>query len=128
MPIDYRIDAREHLVVTTIYGRVDEAQVRAHAAKAARDPNVQRCDRALVDIAADVEALIESKVISELSLPNADVPSPRRVAVVAPSDMSYGLARVFQGYRESAGDGVVQVFRTRAEAERWLGIAERESR
>jgi hypothetical protein len=123
MPITYRIDERERLVVTTIRGRVDEAEVRAHAAASARDPRVHACSRALVDIAADVETSMDSGVVSELSMTSAtDAPPGRKVAVVASTDSTYGLARVFQGFRMGTGGGEVQVFRTRAQAESWLGI------
>lgn len=124
MPITYRIDEREKLVITTIRGRIDEAEVRAHAAATARDPRVQACPRALVDIAADVETSVGSGVVSELSMTSTATEEPpgRKVAVIAPTDSTYGLARVFQGFRTGTGGGEVEVFRTRAEAVAWLGI------
>ena len=124
MPITYRIDEGQQLVVTKIFGQVDEAEVRAHAAAAARDPKVHACPRAIVEISEWVESTVASRVISELAMTSdtADEPVGRRVALIAPSDSSYGLARVFQGFRAGAGSGGVQVFRTRAEAEAWLGI------
>jgi hypothetical protein len=125
MPITYRIDEREKLVVTTIRGRVDETDVRAHAAITARDPRVHACPRALVDIGSDVQTTVESGVVSELSMVSTptDEPPGRKVAVVAPTDSTYGLARVFQGFRTGTGGGEVQVFRTRAQAEAWLGLS-----
>jgi hypothetical protein len=125
MPITYRIDERRDLVETTIYGRIDEAEVRAHAATAARDPRVHGCARAIVDISEWVESSVESGVVSELAMTSDAVVEPpgRKVALIAPSDSSYGLARVFQGFRTGTGGSDVQVFRTRAEAEAWLGIA-----
>ena len=124
MPITYRIDEREKLVVTTIRGRIDEAEVRAHAAVTARDPRVHACARALIDIGSDVETSVESGVVSELSMTPTptDEPPGRKIAVIAPTDSTYGLARVFQGFRTGTGGGEVQVFRTRAQAEAWLGI------
>ena len=124
MPITYRIDEREKLVVTTIRGRVDEIDVRKHAAITARDPRVHACPRAIVDIAPDVESSVESGVVSELSMTPMPIDEPpgRRVAVIAPTDSSYGLARVFQGFRTGTGGSEVQVFRARAQAEAWLGI------
>ncbi len=125
MPITYRIDERQRLVVTTIKGRIDEAEIRAHAAASARDPRVHACPIALVEILADVETAVGSNVVSELSMtsPTLDEPTGQRIAVVALTDATYGLARVFQGFRMGTGGGAVQVFRTRAEALAWLGIA-----
>ena len=121
MPITYRIDERQQLVVTSVVGYIDEAEVRAHAAAAARDPRVQACVRALVDIAETAEASFDTKVVSDLAMTAQALSSScAKVALIAPSDTSYGLARVFQGFREGIGGGDVQVFRSRAEGEVWL--------
>ena len=124
MPITYRIDESQRLVVTRIEGSVGEAEVRAHAATTAGDPRVQACDRAMVDISECVEASFDSKVVSDLAMSTSGVEAlvARRVALIAPTDTSYGLARVFQGFREGSGGGHVQVFRNRGEAEAWLGV------
>jgi hypothetical protein len=60
MPITYRIDARQSLVVTTISGHIHEAELRAHAAAASADPMVQACTRAIVDISQWVEVAVDS--------------------------------------------------------------------
>jgi hypothetical protein len=124
MPITYRIDESQQLVVTTVLGRISEAEVRAHAAATARDPRVQACVRAIVDIGESAEASFDTKVISDLAMTARALEdlSARKVALIAPSDTSYGLARVFQGFREGIGGGDVQVFRGRPEGEAWLGL------
>ncbi len=121
MSIDYRVDQRRGLVITMVYGRIDEAQVRAYAAKVAADPSAQRCGHAIIEISADADLQFGTPVVSELSLANPAM-LPRRVAVVAPSDVSYGLARVFQGFRGDALGNETQVFRARGEAEAWLAL------
>lgn len=124
MPITYTIDESRQLVVTKVVGRISEVELRAHAASAARDPRVQACVRAIVDITESAEPSFDTKVISDLAMTarSPDDLSARRVALIAPSDTSYGLARVFQGFREGIGGGDVQVFRTRPEGEVWLGL------
>lgn len=125
MPITYKIDEVEKLVVTTVVGRISEAEVRAHAAAAERDPHVAACDRSIVDITASAEPSFDGSVISELAMTAQGLGhllSARKVALIAPKDAAYGLARVFQGFREGTGGGEVKVFRSRLEAETWLGL------
>lgn len=130
MPITYRIDEGQKLVVTTVVGRISEAEVRAHAASAERDPRVHACDRSIVDITESAAPSFDGRVISELAMTAqglGELLSVRRVALIAPTDASYGLARVFQGFREGTGGGEVQVFRNRPEAEAWLGVTPTET-
>lgn len=48
-----------------------------------------------------------------------------KLAIVATSDLHFGLARMYQAYRASSAKGtkVVGVFRTRDEALNWLGAS-----
>ena len=41
-------------------------------------------------------------------------------AIFAPTDVSFGMARMYQTLCESRGIDVIRVFRIRAEAEAWL--------
>jgi hypothetical protein len=98
MPITYRIDARRSLVATTITGHIREAELRAHATAAAADPQVQACMRAIVDISQWVELGVDSKVVAALASGDVARIPGRQVAVIAPTDTTYGLSRVFQGF------------------------------
>lgn len=44
---------------------------------------------------------------------------PRRIAVVAPGSISYGISRIFKVYRESENTEF-EVFREETEAKAWL--------
>ena len=48
-------------------------------------------------------------------------PSEFRVAILVPSDLGYGMARMFSTHREAKGESV-RVFRELDEARRWLGL------
>lgn len=50
--------------------------------------------------------------------------TPSRLAIVAASDAAFHLAQMYGALREHVGRGQkrVGVFRTRAEAEQWLGL------
>ena len=43
------------------------------------------------------------------------------MAIVGPSDITYGMARMFQAYRDDTPI-VVQVFRTSDEGRAWIGL------
>ena len=45
-----------------------------------------------------------------------------RADVLAPSDIAYGLGRMYQAYADPAGVENVMVFRDFSEAMRWLGL------
>jgi hypothetical protein len=47
--------------------------------------------------------------------------TPYRVAVIADKDVIYGLARVYEAFRD-ANPGEIRTFRAREEAEAWLGL------
>lgn len=45
-----------------------------------------------------------------------------KTAIISPKDISYGLSRMYQTYAEIFAQIInVEVFRSRLEAERWLG-------
>jgi hypothetical protein len=48
---------------------------------------------------------------------------PVRQAIVVGQDAVYGLARLYEAYREAEG-GTVEVFRNLSDAEAWLGLSE----
>lgn len=53
---------------------------------------------------------------------------PSRVAIVAPADAVYGMARMYASYREAAATtSQYHICRTMAEAREWLGLREQES-
>ena len=45
---------------------------------------------------------------------------PNRAAFVAPQDLTFGLLRAFEVYREEEGHATARAFRTRPEALEWL--------
>ena len=45
---------------------------------------------------------------------------PSIIAIVAPDDRAYGEMRAFEVYREEEGHATARVFRTIAEATRWI--------
>ena len=124
MPVRSVIHKQKQLVVTIEEGRVTFCDMLANHDRLLSDPDFnpefnQLSDATLAtdtDLSAsNARTLYDRKVFS---------PTARR-AVVAPSEFTYGVARMLQTYIELSKYGpVVEVFRDRASALTWLGISE----
>ncbi|MBI1754098.1 MAG: hypothetical protein HY014_10465 [Acidobacteria bacterium] len=64
--------------------------------------------------ASDIDQLVSA------AKKNSDILAEvHHLAIAAPSDVAYGMSRMFQAY-QALPDLVIQVFRGRAEADAWL--------
>jgi hypothetical protein len=129
MPIEYRIDSRRGLVVATALGTLTDEDVFGYQREVWSRPDVAGYDE-LVDM-SQVERIVlpSADRVRELAAFSAgmDDPSPgSRFAIFAPTDLAFGLGRMYETYRGLAGGGTKQVgvFRTLAEALVFLEIDE----
>jgi hypothetical protein len=121
MPTSYRIDKSLGMIFSSASGVVTDDDLRGHQRSVLADPDFdprfnqiwdfQRVDDVEVSNAV-LRALAESKSFSAES----------KRAVVAPRDVVYGMARMFQMLHEEAPEAF-RVFRSPAEARAWLGLA-----
>jgi len=128
MPITYRIDSIQRVVFTTVTGDLDAQQMYTY-----QEEVWSRLELAgyseLVDM-TNVGRIIEpapDKVHRLAALAaGMDVAHPSKFAVAAPSDLAYGLARMYVSVRETVkcSNREAGVFRSRAEALAWLGVHE----
>ena len=124
MPVRSIICKEQRLVVTIEKGRVTFDDMQANLNRLANDPDFDPAFNQLSDASLATE--------TDLSSDNIRLLYQRRVfsatssrAVIAPTDFTYGMARMIQAYVESSRAAVnVLVFRDRASALKWLGIAE----
>ncbi|PTY07792.1 hypothetical protein DB347_06085 [Opitutaceae bacterium EW11] len=91
--------------------RGDMEQIRAH-------PDFRPSYSQLIDLRRAVFDL-GPKEILECSELNLFDPAARR-AIVASTDLSFGMSRMFATYREIQGEQNLMVFRTLEEALQWL--------
>ena len=76
----------------------------------------------LIDFSEVISIDVTSEEVQQLVLINQEEAKLLKVvfvAVAAPSDLTYGISRMYAGYMRIPG-WVIQVFRTRIEAENWL--------
>lgn len=127
MPIAYRVDHKLRLIVAVAHGTLTVDDLFAYQREVASQSDAEAYDE-LVDM-TPVTRLVpgpspRARDLASLAA-STDRPDVRsRFAIVAPSDLAFGLARMYQSYRESDARTTkdVSVFRTIAEAQAHLGI------
>jgi hypothetical protein len=119
MPAFYKIDKERKLVMSSGSGVLTLEDILTHQERLLRDPEFEASFSQLsdltqvtkVDMTADQVRLAAKK----------DLFSPRsRRALVVRNDLQYGLARMFEMYRDSAGEVGIRVFRNLDEALDWV--------
>ena len=120
MPEAHQIDVARRVVVSRAWGELSTADLLSHYRAVAADPAFDPTFAQLVDLREVTTFTLDTGVLRSRAAHSLFQPGVRR-AVVAPSDVAYGLARMFGTYAESASQ-TIAVFRAIGEAEHWLGI------
>lgn len=119
MPATYTIDVARGLVVTRLWGRLTDEDLIDHQQRLRTDPEFDPGFRQFADFSDVEETTIAPEVIRELARTNPWGAGARR-AMFAPSDLLFGLARMFEMLDEQLDE--VRVFRNADEARAWLGL------
>lgn len=123
MPVNYQIDRERGLVMTIGEGVVTWAEFTAHVQKLRMDPAFHPGLREVLDTihvsAVDFSARELGTFFQQGKDPYG---SGSWRAVVAPDDRFYALAKMYQMWMAVTRDKHFEVFRTREEAYRWLGV------
>ncbi len=126
MPITIEIDAGNRLILARITGVLTHEDILAYQHDVWSRPELAGFDE-LIDVSAVERIAFESSrrvgEIAELAVEMDSKDNPTRLAIVAPTPESYGMARMYQTYRETTPGGTktVMVFHTVPEAWAWLG-------
>lgn len=117
MPATYRLDPERRLVVITLAGVVTGAELDEVRTQIREDPAFDPSFSVLVDASELNPAALTGQVVRARAA--APPPGRMRVAVVAPADAVFGIARMYQMMVEGSGKPV-GVFRSTDEAMAWL--------
>jgi hypothetical protein len=126
MPITFKIDHNHKIIVGHATGSLTAADILAFQEQIWSRPDVAGFDEIadFSDVAETTRVTTEEilDLVKTAAANDARI-APSRLAIVAKEDLFFGLGRVYQAYRELAGNGHKQigVFRTMAEAMAWLG-------
>jgi len=124
-PIDYERDPKTGMILTRGHGALVDEDVFGHARRIASERAATPDADELMDLSdASVDAVTSAVVARAAHIARAAPrgAGPARLAIVAPTDASYGLARMYELLNDAAVLQV-RVFRSLAEARGWLGIA-----
>jgi TnpA family transposase len=116
----YRIDRERRLVLTMGWGVISTGDVQEVSERILGDPAFEAEYRSLVDLSAVTDITVDSGALMG-SAARPRFRNDSRRAFVAPSDVAYGMARMFATLAEQSGQEV-RVFRERHLAEEWLGL------
>jgi len=127
MPLEYRIDLERRVVFATATGTLTDEEVFGYQREVWSRSEVAGFDE-IVDMGAVGDLVLASgdrvRALADLAS-TMDVPgASSRLAIVAPQDFAYGLARMFETYRTMSqrGSKAVSVFRSMQAALDWLGL------
>jgi hypothetical protein len=107
-------------VSSRLWGAVTDKEIHEHNDKLRNDPHFDPSYRQIVDLTGITEIKVSTVTINETSLNQIFNPGTRR-AMVATSDATFGMARMYALRAEGLGQ-TVEVFRDWPPAEEWLGI------
>jgi hypothetical protein len=125
MPIEHRIDRERRVVFAAGHGVFSDQDVFEYQRGVWSDPSLVGYDE-VVDMSDVTEVSMPSAMRArDLAVVAARMDSPgtaSRLAIVAPADFAYGLARMYASYRalQQEGTKTVRVFRAMDEAIAWL--------
>jgi len=119
MPASYEIDKQRRLVISTISDPATVADALAHQEKLLKDEDFDPSFSQIIDCTHFTGASLEANDIRKLAEKTVFSSESRR-AIVASSNLVYGLGRMFEILRETAGENGIRVFRDLDEAVDWI--------
>jgi hypothetical protein len=123
MPISYRIDSERGLVITTASGVLTDDDILELKRRLAADPEFKMGMRELSDVRAVTDLQVSTEGVRRMAAMDESPSSARsshKLAIVAGSDATFGMARMYQMFTES-NQPHVAVFKDYDRARRWLG-------
>lgn len=123
MAIAHTIDAELGLVLCRAWDVLTNEDLHRHYEAIQADPAFQRTFRQLGDLRDVTRLTADSAAIAAAASLQVFAPGTRR-ALIAPTDITFGLARMFASYAEDVGQ-TVRVFRSAEDAESWVGAVNR---
>jgi hypothetical protein len=128
MPIEYRIDHERRLVIAEGSGTMTDEDVFGYQRNVWSRPEIAGYDELIDMRRVEQIALPSNERMQELAGLSAGMDprsSSSRFAIVAPTDLAYGLGRMYEAYRglDNRSTKQVKVFRSMDEALAFLGTS-----
>jgi hypothetical protein len=129
MPIAIAVDPWRRLRYSVATGVITDDDVAEAYARAMADPDADPSMNVLADLSGVERVDVSADCVRRLAARQVEDERGHtlrpRVAIVAPSDCAFGIARMYTAYRQSLdASSRLLVCRSREEAERWLELPE----
>ena len=124
MPLQFRLESEQPYFVTRFVGQIDDTQLFEYYGRLYSRPELQPLKAEFADLSEADMRRVTTRGLEELakniekSFSELGVQSIK-TAVYSPSDMPFGLGRVYQAWSDSSPE-LVRVFRDHREAIEWL--------
>jgi hypothetical protein len=120
MPTTYQIDVDRQIILSSATGTLLDEDLRSHQRQVLADVDFDRSFDQLWDFRKVEQIDVATDTLRQLAEARSYAAGVKR-AIVAPSDMGFGMARMFEMLHDDAPEEV-RVFRALEDAERWLGL------
>ena len=120
MPASYKIDLEHCIILSTASGTLTDEELRSHQRDVLADPDFESTLNQLWDLREVVRSETSSAALGDLARARSYSVGTKR-ALVAPRDVQFGMARMFQTLHDGAPEDL-RVFRSLEEARDWLGL------
>jgi hypothetical protein len=125
--IEARADVAQRVIFVQLRGRVTAEELFAHQENTISRPEYAGFHE-FVDVSEAAELVYTSehdvRALAALSAKSDPLGPRTRLAIVAVSDLHFGMARMYESFRSLAPSSGrdVGVFRNRADALEWMGV------
>lgn len=118
MPIKYRVDENKNLVIVMLAGDITSSEIQFFIKQIHPDRITKNVLVWLKDARAELSDIIENaSTATDLYGPTGEY----RTAIVAPSNLEFGMTRQYLSYRDGSEDSM-PVFRNLKDATCWIGL------
>ena len=126
MPLSFAIDKQRRLVISTASGTVTYSEIAAHQVGLKNHPDFDPSFDQLIDGTGVTKVAVTVEEIRTVARQRIFGPESRQ-AIATSSDFAYGMARMFELYREASGSGrPMRVFNRLEAAQEWLQLLRQE--
>ncbi len=122
MPVTYTIDPTQRQITCAGQGIMTKDELDVHIKRLQADPAFNREYRQFWDLTDVIRIELTFPEMMWLAEKNIFEPTTPR-AFLAPTDATFGIARMFDMLRQAKGETGIRIFRERTEAIAWLEAA-----
>lgn len=119
MPSFFKIDKERRFVLSSGNGVFNREEALAHQIRLLSDPDFDPSYSQLVDFTQITKFDLSAEDIRQMAQRKVFSPDSRR-AILVPNELAFGLGRMFESLRNTAGERGIRVFRNLEEALDWV--------